>query len=77
MDQHEPPKSEYAQSRTEAGISDTQAKRWRTCVVQDDIAEAVGVALQAVSNWESEFSKICQENNLEKSTNFTPPLYNI
>ena len=28
-DHAEPPKSEYAKGKADAGISDTQAKRWR------------------------------------------------
>ena len=48
------------------------------CHTQEEIAASVDVAIQTVSNWEKDdFSKKCDEHNMEKSPDFEIPLYNV
>lgn len=50
---------------------------WLACATQEEIAEAVGCTVQTASNWSEDFSKSSSAELLEKSPNFTPPIYNV
>ena len=51
--------------------------RWLACHTQEEIAEAVDVAVQTASNWCEDFSKSSEIEELEKWTDFDLPIYNI
>jgi predicted transcriptional regulator len=50
---------------------------WLACATQQEIADAVDVALQTASNWSDDFSKTSASEEMEKWHGFEPPIYNV
>jgi len=50
---------------------------WLACQTQEEIAAAVEVSREAVSDWTEDFGKKLAADNLPNPHDFDPPLYNI
>jgi len=50
---------------------------WQACATQEEIADAVEVAIQTVSNWCDDFSKNSETEEMEKWSGFDVPIYNV
>jgi hypothetical protein len=50
---------------------------WLACATQQEIAEAVDIAVETASVWCKDFSGSTASEESEKWQNFDPPIYNI
>lgn len=50
---------------------------WMGCATQQEIADAISVPQRTVSEWETEFSETSASEVSLKSSDFTPPIYNV
>ena len=50
---------------------------WMACHTQDEIAEAVRISAGTSANWDLEFLKNLEAEELRNWQNFTPPIYNV